>query len=78
VIGIKIISKKKSINMPMYEYKCSSCGHVFEKTQCINSRPRANCPKCNTLTKTRLISKIGGLIFKGSGFYSTDYRKDEK
>ncbi len=51
--------------MPTYSYKCSACGNVFDKVQSINSRPRAVCPKCDTLTKHRLITQIGGIIFNG-------------
>jgi putative FmdB family regulatory protein len=64
--------------MPTYNYKCKNCGFVFDKVQSINSKPRACCPKCNEFTNHRLITQIGGIIFKGSGFYSTDYRKDNK
>jgi putative FmdB family regulatory protein len=59
--------------MPTYEYKCSRCGHQFEQFQRITEPPRKLCPKCRGSVK-RLIGGGGGLIFKGSGFYSTDYR----
>jgi putative FmdB family regulatory protein len=59
--------------MPTYEYKCNVCGNHFEKFESINSKPRAKCPICGGAAK-RLISGGAGLIFKGSGFYATDYR----
>ncbi len=60
--------------MPTYEYECTRCGYVFEAFQKINSPPRKRCPKCHGKVK-RLISGGCGLIFKGSGFYITDYKK---
>src|ERR1700709_1934320 len=62
--------------MPTYEYRCSNCGHEFEKFQSIKAAPIKECPACGQPTAQRLISKGGGLIFKGSGFYITDYRSD--
>jgi putative FmdB family regulatory protein len=60
--------------MPTYEYECKSCGHRFEKSQSITAAPVKTCPKCRTKVH-RLISSGSGFIFKGSGFYATDYRK---
>lgn len=60
--------------MPTYEYECISCGHSFEKSQNINDKHLTKCPKCNKKIK-RLIGSGSGIIFKGSGFYATDYRK---
>src|SRR5580658_6647105 len=60
--------------MPTYEYKCNKCGHRFEKFQSIMAGPIKKCPKCGKNAVERLISAGGGLIFKGSGFYITDYR----
>ena len=60
--------------MPTYEYKCNKCGHRFEKFQSIMSGPIRKCPECGKNAVERLISAGGGLIFKGSGFYITDYR----
>ena len=60
--------------MPTYEYKCNKCGHRFEKFQPITSSPVRKCPECGKNAVERLISAGGGLIFKGSGFYITDYR----
>ena len=62
--------------MPTYEYECESCGHAFEKFQSITARPIRTCPKCGGEV-TRLISAGSGVIFKGSGFYETDYRSAE-
>ena len=60
--------------MPTYEYYCTSCGFEFEEFQSIASEPIASCPKCQAQVQ-RKISGGGGLIFKGSGFYITDYKK---
>jgi putative FmdB family regulatory protein len=62
--------------MPTYEYLCPE-GHVFEKFQKMTDRPRAKCPVCGK-PATRKISGGAGLVFKGSGFYITDYGKDGK
>ncbi|HSU69105.1 MAG TPA: zinc ribbon domain-containing protein [Tepidisphaeraceae bacterium] len=62
--------------MPTYEYKCSACGHKFEKFQSITSDPIKQCPACKKNKAQRLISAGAGLIFKGSGFYITDYRSE--
>ncbi|MBN3038310.1 MAG: zinc ribbon domain-containing protein [Candidatus Omnitrophica bacterium] len=59
--------------MPTYEYECKKCGHRFEKFQQITQAPLKSCPKCHGRLK-RLIGTGGGIIFKGSGFYATDYR----
>jgi putative FmdB family regulatory protein len=62
--------------MPTYEYKCSNCGHKFEKYQSITAAPIKVCPSCGKRTAQRLIGTGAGVIFKGSGFYTTDYRSD--
>ena len=59
--------------MPTYEYKCEECGHLFEKFQKMTDEPVRKCPECGGKVK-RLISSGAGLIFKGSGFYQTDYK----
>ncbi len=60
--------------MPTYEYKCNNCGHAFEKFHSIMAAPIKKCPECGKNAVERLISAGGGIIFKGSGFYITDYR----
>jgi putative FmdB family regulatory protein len=62
--------------MPTYEYKCSACDHAFERFQKISDRPVRTCPECGKRRVRRLISSGGGLLFKGPGFYATDYRSD--
>lgn len=59
--------------MPTYEYYCTSCGFEFEEFQSIASEPLSICPKCSEHVK-RKISGGTGLIFKGTGFYITDYK----
>lgn len=60
--------------MPTYEYKCSACGEQFEAFQPITADPLTTCNLCGKGPVERLISSGGGLLFKGSGFYATDYR----
>ena len=60
--------------MPTYEYECRKCGHLFEKFQSITAEPVKTCPKCKGKV-ARLLSGGAGIIFKGSGFYQTDYKK---
>ena len=60
--------------MPIYEYKCSNCGH-FEQKQGIKDEPLSKCPTCDGPVQ-RLISKTVGIIFKGSGFYINDSKSD--
>ncbi len=60
--------------MPTYDYKCLDCESSFEIFQSITEKPVAKCEKCGGRLK-RLIGKGGGIIFKGSGFYVTDYKK---
>ncbi|MEW5926908.1 MAG: zinc ribbon domain-containing protein [Gemmatimonadota bacterium] len=61
--------------MPTYEYRCPSCGNEFEKFQRMSDEPVAECPGCGANSERRL-SAGAGLLFKGSGFYITDYRSD--
>jgi putative FmdB family regulatory protein len=70
--------------MPTYEYVCEKCGHQFEKIQPISAKALAVCPKDLCARKRwgkgkvkRAIGIGGGLIFKGSGFYTTDYRSEK-
>ena len=60
--------------MPTYEYRCSECGHGFEESQSINAEALLNCPNCSKPALKRLLGGGGGMIFKGSGFYKTDYK----
>jgi putative FmdB family regulatory protein len=61
--------------MPTYEYRCPECGTDFEKFQRMSEEPRAECPACGSQAQRRL-SAGAGLLFKGNGFYITDYRGD--
>ena len=60
--------------MPTYEYECGACEHRFEKYQSMNDKPIKKCPKCGKTKVRRIISGGAGVLFKGSGFYQTDYR----
>jgi len=60
--------------MPFYEYQCSNCGHTLEELQKMSDPPLKKCPNCGKNTLQKLIGTGGGLIFKGSGFYLTDYK----
>ena len=62
--------------MPTYEYVCEKCGHKFERFQSITARPIRKCPECGKSSAKRLIGVGSGIIFKGSGFYETDYRSE--
>lgn len=62
--------------MPTYEYACPDCEHQFEAFQSITDKPIRKCPECGKRKVERLISGGAGLLFKGSGFYITDYRSD--
>jgi len=62
--------------MPTYDYMCESCGYEFEQFQSITAKPLCKCPKCSKRKLKRLIGAGAGVIFKGSGFYQTDYRTD--
>jgi putative FmdB family regulatory protein len=60
--------------MPTYEYKCDACGLEFERFQQMSAAPVKKCPRCGKRKVRKLISAGAGMIFKGSGFYITDYR----
>lgn len=62
--------------MPTYEYRCRECGEEFEKFQRMSDEPVADCPACGKAAERRL-SGGAGLVFKGSGFYITDYARSE-
>lgn len=62
--------------MPTYDYLCESCNHKFEKFESMSAKPSKKCPQCGKMKLKRLIGSGAGVIFKGSGFYETDYRSD--
>lgn len=62
--------------MPTYEYQCDACGYEMEEFQSITAKPLKKCPKCKKNKLVRLIGTGAGIIFKGSGFYETDYRSE--
>lgn len=61
--------------MPTYDYQCDACEHRFEEFQSMLDKVLTECPKCKKPSLRRLIGAGAGIIFKGSGFYSTDYKK---
>ncbi|MHA1747534.1 MAG: FmdB family zinc ribbon protein [Promethearchaeota archaeon] len=61
--------------MPTYQYECENCGYSFEEMQLMTAKKLKSCPKCKEPKLIRLIGKGSGIIFKGSGFYETDYKK---
>ena len=61
--------------MPTYEYVCEACEHEFERFQQMKESPVRECPECGQQKARRKISAGGGVLFKGPGFYATDYRK---
>ena len=62
--------------MPTYEYRCKNCDHEFELFQSMSAPTKRKCPECKKNTLERLIGTGGAVIFKGGGFYETDYRSD--
>ena len=64
--------------MPTYEYECRACQHQFEQFQSITAKPVTRCPACGKNQVRRLIGKGAGIIFKGTGFYQTDYRSESQ
>jgi putative FmdB family regulatory protein len=62
--------------MPTYEYKCDACGHDFDELQSFSDEPLTKCPKCKKKKLRRLFGTGASIIFKGSGFYETDYRSE--
>ncbi len=62
--------------MPTYAYECQACGHQFEKFQSMTASALRKCPDCSKLKLQRLIGPGAGFIFKGKGFYTTDYRSE--
>ena len=62
--------------MPTYDYECDACGHTFELFQSISEPNQKKCPKCSKLNLRRLFGTGAAVVFKGSGFYQTDYRSE--
>jgi putative FmdB family regulatory protein len=62
--------------MPTYDYECDACGHEFELFQGINDPVQRKCPECGKLKLRRLFGTGAAVVFKGSGFYQTDYRSE--
>src|SRR5262252_7607613 len=62
--------------MPTYDYKCNACGHRFELFQSMKAAPKRKCPDCGKNALERLIGTGAAVLFKGSGFYQTDYRSE--
>lgn len=62
--------------MPTYDYVCDACNHKFELFQSITAEPEKKCPECGKKKLRRLIGAGAAIVFKGSGFYQTDYRSD--
>lgn len=60
--------------MPTYDYRCRACGHELEIFQSMSESPKRKCPACGALKLQRRIGAGGGVLFKGGGFYQTDYR----
>lgn len=63
--------------MPTYEYECEACNYRFELFQAMSERPKRKCPECGKNRLNRLIGAGAGVIFKGSGFYETDYKRKD-
>lgn len=61
--------------MPTYDYRCNACGHTFDELQSFNDAPLTKCPQCKKNKLERLFGGGGAIIFKGGGFYETDYRR---
>ncbi len=62
--------------MPTYDYRCNACGHAFELFQSMSAKHEKKCPKCGKNALERLIGTGAAVLFKGSGFYQTDYRSE--
>jgi len=62
--------------VPTYDYICENCGYAFEQFQAISAKPLNKCPNCSKRSLKRMIGSGSGVIFKGSGFYQTDYRTE--
>lgn len=62
--------------MPTYEYRCDNCGHEMEAFQSMSAKPMKKCPECGKMKLVRLIGTGAAVLFKGSGFWQTDYRSE--
>jgi putative FmdB family regulatory protein len=62
--------------MPTYEYHCDACEHTFDEFQSMSDKPLRKCPKCGKLKLRRAFGIGAAVLFKGSGFYQTDYRSE--
>ena len=62
--------------MPTYDYRCDACGHAFEEMQSFSAAPLTTCPECGKEALRRLFGTGAAILFKGGGFYETDYRSD--
>lgn len=63
--------------MPTYDYECNACGHTFERWQEMSAKKLRTCPECGKRRLVRLVGAGAGVIFRGSGFYETDYKRKE-
>ena len=72
----KNFSSEGTRTMPTYDYVCDACGHAFELFQSMTDSAKKTCPECKKRKLRRLIGTGGAIMFKGSGFYQTDYRSD--
>lgn len=63
---------------PTYEYQCAACEHLFEEFQSMSDAPLKKCPECGKRRLVRLLGTGAGIIFKGSGFYETDYKRSRR
>ena len=70
-------AQSEETHMPTYEYECGACGHLFERFQSITAKPIRKCPLCGKSKAKRLIGAGAAILFRGSGFYETDYRSSE-
>jgi putative FmdB family regulatory protein len=70
------VRKTRRVVVPTYEYRCDACEHQFEEFQSITAAPLKKCPACGKAKLRRLLGTGGGVIFRGSGFYQTDYRSE--
>jgi len=73
-LGIELTAFEAEGFMPTYEYECTKCSHAFEEFQRITAEPLKRCPKCKGKLR-RLMGAGSGIIFKGTGFYETDYKR---